>query len=194
MPPHDPAPFGRGDRPPQWGRSSVGRASRSQCEGQGFDSPRLHHPSLSCTPKPSQISLKNLHADYRLTVSFQQTPLIRQTLSPTLAPVSSFANARLAFGTFHSVAHGVERIPCRGGGPEWMLHHPSFLGLVEGSWSPVQAGWSRCSTSIHKLSTPRRTMPSLYRGSAAKRIDAKRSSRPRKAMRVSKSASDAPRQ
>ena len=26
------------------GRSSVGRASRSQREGQGFDSPRLHHP------------------------------------------------------------------------------------------------------------------------------------------------------
>ena len=25
-----------------WGRSSVGRASRSQCEGRGFDSPRLH--------------------------------------------------------------------------------------------------------------------------------------------------------
>ena len=27
------------------GRSSVGRASRSQCEGQGFDSPRLHQSS-----------------------------------------------------------------------------------------------------------------------------------------------------
>jgi hypothetical protein len=26
-----------------WGSSSVGRASRSQCEGQGFDSPLLHH-------------------------------------------------------------------------------------------------------------------------------------------------------
>src|SRR5438552_1954658 len=26
------------------GRSSAGRASRSQCEGQGFDPPRLHHP------------------------------------------------------------------------------------------------------------------------------------------------------
>jgi len=26
----------------QWGRSSVGRASRSQCEGRGFDSLRLH--------------------------------------------------------------------------------------------------------------------------------------------------------
>ena len=25
------------------GRSSAGRASRSQCEGQGFDPPRLHH-------------------------------------------------------------------------------------------------------------------------------------------------------
>src|SRR5271167_582219 len=33
------------------GRSSAGRASRSQCEGQGFDPPRLHHyPSnpLNC--------------------------------------------------------------------------------------------------------------------------------------------------
>ena len=37
--------FGRREdrRPPRRGRSSVGRASRSQCEGQGFDSPRLHH-------------------------------------------------------------------------------------------------------------------------------------------------------
>ena len=26
-----------------WGIGSVGRASRSQCEGQGFDSPILHH-------------------------------------------------------------------------------------------------------------------------------------------------------
>ena len=25
-----------------WGRSSAGRASRSQCEGQEFDPPRLH--------------------------------------------------------------------------------------------------------------------------------------------------------
>ena len=28
----------------EWGRSSVGRASRSQCEGRGFESLRLHHP------------------------------------------------------------------------------------------------------------------------------------------------------
>ena len=37
--------FGRREdrRPQHWGRSSVGRASRSQCEGQGFDPPRLHH-------------------------------------------------------------------------------------------------------------------------------------------------------
>src|SRR3546814_9062235 len=35
-------------RTPLWGCSSDGRASRSQCEGQGFDSPQLHHfpPSL----------------------------------------------------------------------------------------------------------------------------------------------------
>ena len=26
-----------------WGYGSVGRASRSQCEGQGFESPYLHH-------------------------------------------------------------------------------------------------------------------------------------------------------
>ena len=26
-----------------WGRSSAGRASRSQCEGREFDPPRLHH-------------------------------------------------------------------------------------------------------------------------------------------------------
>src|SRR3546814_10061971 len=30
-------------RTPLWGCSSDGRASRSQCEGQGFDSPQLHH-------------------------------------------------------------------------------------------------------------------------------------------------------
>ena len=29
-----------------WGRSSVGRAAGSQSAGQGFESPRLHHPSL----------------------------------------------------------------------------------------------------------------------------------------------------
>ena len=29
-----------------WGRSSAGRASRSQCEGREFDPPRLHqHPN-----------------------------------------------------------------------------------------------------------------------------------------------------
>ena len=27
----------------KWGRSSAGRASRSQCEGREFDPPRLHH-------------------------------------------------------------------------------------------------------------------------------------------------------
>ena len=27
---------------PPWGRSSAGRASRSQCEGREFDPPRLH--------------------------------------------------------------------------------------------------------------------------------------------------------
>lgn len=32
---------------PVWGRSSVGRASRSQREGRGFDSLRLHHPTSS---------------------------------------------------------------------------------------------------------------------------------------------------
>lgn len=31
--------------PGAWGRSSVGRATRSQCVGRGFDSLRLHHPS-----------------------------------------------------------------------------------------------------------------------------------------------------
>ena len=31
------------------GYGSVGRASRSQCEGQGFESPYLHHMSLKCT-------------------------------------------------------------------------------------------------------------------------------------------------
>src|ERR1700756_3010519 len=29
-----------------WGRSSAGRASRSQCEGREFDPPRLHQPAM----------------------------------------------------------------------------------------------------------------------------------------------------
>ena len=29
---------------PPWGRSSAGRARRSQCRGREFDPPRLHHP------------------------------------------------------------------------------------------------------------------------------------------------------
>jgi hypothetical protein len=39
-----PRPRRRYHLPLGWGRSSVGRASRSQCEGRGFDSHRLHHP------------------------------------------------------------------------------------------------------------------------------------------------------
>ena len=44
------------------GRSSDGRALQSHCRGQGFDSPRLHHPSsapldllrfIPSTPKPT---------------------------------------------------------------------------------------------------------------------------------------------
>src|SRR6266481_396677 len=34
----------------RWGRSSAGRASRSQCEGQGFDPPRLHQFTLNLGP------------------------------------------------------------------------------------------------------------------------------------------------
>ncbi len=46
------------------GRSSDGRALQSHCRGQGFDSPRLHHPSstavdflrfFSAIPKPAGI-------------------------------------------------------------------------------------------------------------------------------------------
>ena len=33
----------------RWGRSSDGRASRSQCEGQEFDPPRLHQFSQKLT-------------------------------------------------------------------------------------------------------------------------------------------------
>ena len=52
--------FGRREnrRPQHWGRSSVGRASRSQCEGQGFDPPRLHHPPLPDVPKTSKKHLR----------------------------------------------------------------------------------------------------------------------------------------
>src|SRR5262245_55407477 len=31
-----------------WGRSSVGRAPQWHCGGQGFESPRLHHPCHVC--------------------------------------------------------------------------------------------------------------------------------------------------
>ncbi len=34
-----------------WGRSSAGRASRSQCEGQGFDPPRLHQENQRLSRK-----------------------------------------------------------------------------------------------------------------------------------------------
>ena len=37
---------------PPWGRSSAGRARRSQCRGREFDPPRLHHPHS--TPDPSK--------------------------------------------------------------------------------------------------------------------------------------------
>ena len=33
-----------------WGISSVGRALRSQCKGQGFDSPMLHNEETSLYP------------------------------------------------------------------------------------------------------------------------------------------------
>src|SRR5687768_12363422 len=37
------------------GRSSAGRASQWHCEGQGFDPPRLHHPSFEMVAKePAQ--------------------------------------------------------------------------------------------------------------------------------------------
>lgn len=36
-------------RPLDRGRSSVGRAPRSQCGGQGFNSPRLHQRFINCT-------------------------------------------------------------------------------------------------------------------------------------------------
>ena len=49
------------DMPLVRGRSSDGRASRSQCEGQGFDSPRLHHT-------PSQ----------RVPVKYQELPENRE--------------------------------------------------------------------------------------------------------------------
>src|SRR5215469_13104320 len=42
-------------RQTRWGRSSAGRASRSQCEGQGFDPPRLHHLNQQLN-NPFQLS------------------------------------------------------------------------------------------------------------------------------------------
>ena len=46
-----------------WGRSSAGRASRSQCEGREFDPPRLHQfpPPNPSTPQRSLSGLCDLH-------------------------------------------------------------------------------------------------------------------------------------
>ena len=57
----------------------------------------------------------------------------------------------------------------------------------------VATGRGACLTSTQRLSTPRRTIPSRYLGSTARRTDGKRSSRPWNAIRASSTASDAPR-
>ena len=41
-----------------WGRSSAGRASRSQCEGQEFDPPRLHQNNVPGRPTKSPAPQK----------------------------------------------------------------------------------------------------------------------------------------
>src|ERR1041384_6187894 len=38
-----------------WGRSSVGRAPQWHCGGQGFESPRLHHPFSAVNIDDRQI-------------------------------------------------------------------------------------------------------------------------------------------
>src|ERR1051325_9723519 len=43
-----------------WGRSSVGRAPQWHCGGQGFESPRLHHPFL----KRSEEHTSELQSPY----------------------------------------------------------------------------------------------------------------------------------
>ena len=48
----------------KWGRSSAGRASQWHCEGQGFDPPRLHHPSFSAKRTGSR-SLRSLACTHR---------------------------------------------------------------------------------------------------------------------------------
>ena len=51
--PHHSPPHPARVRIARWGRSSAGRASRSQCEGQGFDPPRLHHPPRNGSTPPA---------------------------------------------------------------------------------------------------------------------------------------------
>ena len=58
---------------------------------------------------------------------------------------------------------------------------PRLSGAFGTGRCQIPAGCRVCSTSIHKLSAPRRTMPSLNRGSAARLTDGKRSSKPLKA-------------
>src|SRR6266481_256400 len=58
----------------RWGRSSAGRASRSQCEGQGFDPPRLHqystpeskldHPGAVIEPRCARYSASHKAFDF----------------------------------------------------------------------------------------------------------------------------------
>ena len=43
---------------PQWGGSSAGRASRSQCEGREFDPPPLHHPDSPARSRASPEKIK----------------------------------------------------------------------------------------------------------------------------------------
>jgi hypothetical protein len=43
--------------PFDWGYSSVGRASRSHREGQGFESPYLHYDLLRCSTSEMGVTL-----------------------------------------------------------------------------------------------------------------------------------------
>ena len=71
-----------------WGRSSVGRARRSQCRGQGFDSPRLHHlPSsgLGRYPDVSLAQVREAAAKHRSVIAVGGDPLAekRKAAIPT---------------------------------------------------------------------------------------------------------------
>ena len=76
-----------------WGRSSAGRASRSQCEGREFDPPRLHHRLGDCdTPVWTRFPLVVItNLGYRGWVQKRACPWPAQSEKPFSRGRSQYA-------------------------------------------------------------------------------------------------------